>query len=435
MLSKSKIDSDDQSKGSPRLAHLLASARDAFMKRGYQHVSVDSLARSAGVSKETIYRHFPDKAALFRAAMKGASEAFGIRLADLFNETDSAETILARCARAIYERGADVDNPSPNWLAVGTANSFPELAKEVFFDSIEGISILRDYLERIASSKGLDFAVSLDVMAQFGALAVEGPGHLMGWPPLTEAGRETSAARVARLFLHGYANGQDPARLRRPVPAQHQADQRQFETILPAPQPIVEAHIEHLMSVARSQFYERGYRGANLDEISAVARAGRGTLYRHFRNKAGLFEATMVQAAHRIIPRAAITLATTRSVEDNLLDAAINISAILSGRESIQLYRTVVAEARSLPHVGRQVYAQTRDPLARPLSDYLAWCASQDLLRIEDADWAAMQFMALAMGGNRYLALDPASSQTDKRRVAELAVSTFLHGYLGAFAP
>lgn len=54
---------------SPRVRHLLEASRAAFVKDGFDAVSIDAIARNAGVSKETIYRHFPDKEALFRAAL------------------------------------------------------------------------------------------------------------------------------------------------------------------------------------------------------------------------------------------------------------------------------------------------------------------------------------------------------------------------------
>jgi AcrR family transcriptional regulator len=43
---------------SPRVRHLLASARAQFVERGFDAVSIDAIARTAGVSKETIYPPF-----------------------------------------------------------------------------------------------------------------------------------------------------------------------------------------------------------------------------------------------------------------------------------------------------------------------------------------------------------------------------------------
>lgn len=428
MSARMTTDADDQSKGSKRLNHLLLTARGAFMTHGYQHVSVDGIARLSGVSKETIYRHFGDKQDLFRAAMKGATEEFTQGFADLFHRGGSPETVLARCARFIYDRSADTEHPTPNWLAVGTATHFPELSRAVFFDAVEGVSTLRTYLQKVACEKGVATEVSLDILAQFGGLASAGSLHLMGGAPLSETERDIAARRTAQLFLHGCAaNLRDAAKLASP--------HREFALEATAPAPPQESHIAHLMQVARAHFYEHGYRGASLDEIGSVARVGRGTLYRHFGNKKGLFEATMVQAASEIMANTQLGLATDQPIAANLHAAAMAVSGAMQSPEGIRLYRTVSAEAKTMQDVAMQVYDLTRVKLAQPIADYLRWCSAHGLLRIEDPDWAAAQFITLATGGNRYLVLDPHPEEADRAALAELAISTFLYGYLGKRNP
>ena len=46
---------------------ILAVARTLFDADGYENVSVDEIARSAGVAKGTVFVHFPDKASLLTA--------------------------------------------------------------------------------------------------------------------------------------------------------------------------------------------------------------------------------------------------------------------------------------------------------------------------------------------------------------------------------
>ncbi|WP_176590139.1 TetR/AcrR family transcriptional regulator [Sphingobium sp. EM0848] len=418
-----KIDDEDQSKGSKRLNHLLLAARHAFMKQGYQHVSVDGLARSSGVSKETIYRHFDDKQALFRAAMQGVTDEFAHDFADIFRDDDTPETILARCARAIYDRAADTDHPSPNWLAVGTAASFPELARAVGFDAVQSLIPLQAFLERLARERGGTGAVPLDIVAQFGALSAGGMRHLMGGAALDEADRELAARRVAELFLHGCAaDVQGIAETRGPL--------REFTLEPAAPARPVENHVAHLMSVARAHFYEQGYRGAGLDEIGAIARVGRGTLYRHFGSKKGLFKAVMMEAAGEIMAKIHLILSTAQPVADNLHCAAVTVSAAMQGDAGVRLYRTVSAEAKAMPEVAHAIHDMTRERLVQPIADYLRYCSAEGLLTLDDPTWAADQFVILATGGNRYL-LDPSPTEADRVDHAHLATATFLHGYLG----
>ncbi|MDI6699201.1 MAG: TetR/AcrR family transcriptional regulator [Candidatus Saccharicenans sp.] len=48
---------------------ILERSRNLFFKYGYSRLSMDELAEDLGISKATLYRHFPDKEALLRAVM------------------------------------------------------------------------------------------------------------------------------------------------------------------------------------------------------------------------------------------------------------------------------------------------------------------------------------------------------------------------------
>ena len=64
--------------GRPRLASVdtavLSSARSILAGRGYRGMSVEEVAVLAGVSKPTIYRRYPSKRDLARAAVEGLSD-------------------------------------------------------------------------------------------------------------------------------------------------------------------------------------------------------------------------------------------------------------------------------------------------------------------------------------------------------------------------
>ncbi|HKJ00585.1 MAG TPA: TetR/AcrR family transcriptional regulator [bacterium] len=48
---------------------ILEMATRVFAERGYRHTDVEAVAAAAGVGKGTVYRHFPDKRALFLSAV------------------------------------------------------------------------------------------------------------------------------------------------------------------------------------------------------------------------------------------------------------------------------------------------------------------------------------------------------------------------------
>lgn len=49
---------------------IIETATNKFLKEGYQRTSMDSLAQEAGVTKQTIYRYFESKEALFKAVLE-----------------------------------------------------------------------------------------------------------------------------------------------------------------------------------------------------------------------------------------------------------------------------------------------------------------------------------------------------------------------------
>jgi len=54
-----------QKRSSPRKEGILTAARAQFLEQGFSKTSMDAIARSAGVSKATLYAYFPSKETLF----------------------------------------------------------------------------------------------------------------------------------------------------------------------------------------------------------------------------------------------------------------------------------------------------------------------------------------------------------------------------------
>lgn len=404
--------------GSERVARLLAAARTQFLAHGYEHLSIDGLSRVLGVSKETIYRYFPDKAALFRAAVERLDDPFARRLPRRDPGADP-EHLLVRCVRAIHDATVDADGGSFIWITICMAREFPDLAATLSADGLAGMEPIRVLLEELASTSDRRQEVPLELAALLGALAIEGPRYLMGWPPAAPGLRDAAAARAVGLYLRGCLVA--PGDVALPPVA--------LEPRPPTPEP--EPHLRALLQEAVLQFHARGYRGANLDEIAATARVGRGTLYRHFGSKSGLFAAAMLQAADDLAAQAP-PAPVAGSLAERLGQAARSAAELLCGGESVRLHRTVIAEARRAPEVAREVYRRTRTPLAMPVSQWLRHAADQGALELDDPELAAQRFLTLATGGNRWLTSDLSLDAAERDRMAATAARLFLRGYRAA---
>ena len=66
-----KVETRGRPKDGLKRDAILSAARDLFMSHGFAGTSMDSLAAAANVSKATLYSHFVDKTALYRAIIEG----------------------------------------------------------------------------------------------------------------------------------------------------------------------------------------------------------------------------------------------------------------------------------------------------------------------------------------------------------------------------
>lgn len=70
-------------RGAATRGRLLEATRHVVREVGYPHATTRAIAQQAGVTEATIYRHFPDKRALFMAAVLDGSAAMIAELEDL----------------------------------------------------------------------------------------------------------------------------------------------------------------------------------------------------------------------------------------------------------------------------------------------------------------------------------------------------------------
>jgi AcrR family transcriptional regulator len=75
-------------------------ARRLFRERGFDAVTVDEVARAAGVSRKTVFNYFPAKEDLFFSGL----ELFEAELVDAVRTRGAGESILAAFTRLVTER-------------------------------------------------------------------------------------------------------------------------------------------------------------------------------------------------------------------------------------------------------------------------------------------------------------------------------------------
>jgi TetR/AcrR family transcriptional repressor of mexJK operon len=122
-----------RSKSEEKRNAILHAASCLFLKQGLQGTSMDAVAREAGVSKQTVYSHFTNKEALFRACIRAKIATYGFDDNLLPVGKGRRETLLL-LAKGFMSLIFDPEVMAMHRVVAGEAASYPQIAS-LFFES------------------------------------------------------------------------------------------------------------------------------------------------------------------------------------------------------------------------------------------------------------------------------------------------------------
>lgn len=184
-------------------AELIAAARDAFATEGYGATSMAALARTARISKTTLYAKFPTKAALFRAVIDAQlAEAYGAVEAAAGEAPQTLASSLRHLAEQTLQRAMAPENLSINRLIDWEAPRFPELAEVSHARSRLGIERIASYIREFAAKDQIPCRDPDGAAAIFNFL-VRGLYHDLGTGARTASPAElrTLIEKIVAVFL------------------------------------------------------------------------------------------------------------------------------------------------------------------------------------------------------------------------------------------
>src|SRR5207244_12226701 len=111
---------------------ILAAAKRAFLAAGFGAVSMDTIAREAGVSKATVYAHFGSKEELFGAVIERECEQYFDRFSAGELDPRDVRASLTILGRRFLELVLSPDAIALHRIIVGEVTRFPVLG-EVFW--------------------------------------------------------------------------------------------------------------------------------------------------------------------------------------------------------------------------------------------------------------------------------------------------------------
>jgi AcrR family transcriptional regulator len=110
-----------------RVGRVLDSAAELLVRWGYQRVTIDDVARHAGIGKGTVYLHFRSKDALFLTVLMRVQRDLVERMTDRM-ASDAREVLPSRMMRHVYEEMAA--DPVTRSLYLGDAEVLGRLVHE-----------------------------------------------------------------------------------------------------------------------------------------------------------------------------------------------------------------------------------------------------------------------------------------------------------------
>src|SRR5579863_6430799 len=197
-----------RSETSGKAEAILAAAETAFLAAGFGAVSMDAIARRAGVSKATVYAHFTGKEELFGAVVAHLSErrfhGFSAEALDPRDIAASLTTIASRFLDLVLSPEAI----ALNRIIIGEVTRFPALGQVFWAAGPERTRAqIEAFLRRADAAGSLAISDARLAAEQFAALA-RGEIHYRGLlrpedpggPAALGAAAESAVATFLRAF-------------------------------------------------------------------------------------------------------------------------------------------------------------------------------------------------------------------------------------------
>jgi AcrR family transcriptional regulator len=192
---------------SSKRRQILDGARKVFMDLGFDGASMGEIARSAGVSKGTLYVYFADKNRLFEAIVEEETLEQG-KVTFNFDPARDVPTTLMEFGQAYIQMLCRPGGGSATRTVMAIAERMPEVGRRFYSHVVaHTIARLAGYLETRAAAGDLEIGDCQLAATQFMQMCQAS----LFMPFIFQAAPAPSAERIAqvvesatRIFLAGY---------------------------------------------------------------------------------------------------------------------------------------------------------------------------------------------------------------------------------------
>lgn len=202
----------EESRSARKRRAILDAATDVFLRSGYLGTNMDEIAARSAVSKQTVYKHFASKEALFVEIVSSMTTEAGDMVHNEMPEPEDGADVAEYLRNYAYRQLTVVLTPrlmQLRRLVIGEVSRFPELAKVLYERGpMRALAALAASFEHLADRGLLAIDDPMVAASHFNWLVMSAPLNqvmLLGdgaIPKETELRRHASEG--VRVFLAAY---------------------------------------------------------------------------------------------------------------------------------------------------------------------------------------------------------------------------------------
>jgi TetR/AcrR family transcriptional repressor of mexJK operon len=183
---------------------ILEAGRDLFFAQGYADTSMDQVTVRSGVSKATVYNHFPSKEKLFEEVVRAGSECVFSRLPPLDPEHPDPELMLTDFFCALTKILFSAEGACMCHLAMSEGRRFPQNARLIFETGPgRGVVQMTQYLSALNASGVMAIAEPHWAATKLLALIMPLTDFMASGMQALQPPSEPEIRKVVQFFLRG----------------------------------------------------------------------------------------------------------------------------------------------------------------------------------------------------------------------------------------
>lgn len=207
-------DAESDGRSARKRRAILDAATEVFLKSGYLGTNMDEIAALSAVSKQTVYKHFSSKEALFIEIVSGMTTGAGDLVHNDVEQLPEGDDLAAYLVEYALRQLTVVLTPrimQLRRLVIGEVTRFPELAKVLYERGpARAMAMLTSVFQGLAERSLLKIDDPATAASHFNWLIMSAPlnqAMLLGdaaIPSPAELRRNAEAG--VRVFLAAYGN-------------------------------------------------------------------------------------------------------------------------------------------------------------------------------------------------------------------------------------